>query len=230
MKLNNKGITLIEIIISIALISIVLIFLFSLLVTVNDMNDDAEVNSTYLINKALILKNIEEDLSKETNEIIVKNCNINDFYTAYPSDIENNSGDYFNQEDDKNLPQDKKDKVQNARKASECIRITYSDNTYGYLGIYYYKNKESYVISYIHGNVRATRILPDFEKYNIDGRDIKNKLKLVNYNNTSCKYSNITNNCSNNDPGFYKIEVPIIGSDGKDYTILISYYGKVTVD
>ena len=61
MKLNNKGITLVEIIISIALISIVLLFLFSLLVTVNDMNNESEVNTTYLITKSLILKNIEDE-------------------------------------------------------------------------------------------------------------------------------------------------------------------------
>ena len=63
MKLNNKGITLIEIIISIVLVSIVLIFLFTLLISVKDMNTESEVNSTYLINKSLILKNIEEDIT-----------------------------------------------------------------------------------------------------------------------------------------------------------------------
>ena len=51
--MNKKGMTLVEIIISIALISIVLIFLFSLLVNVRDINSSSEVNTTYLINKAL---------------------------------------------------------------------------------------------------------------------------------------------------------------------------------
>ena len=48
MRNRNKGFTLVEIIISIALISIVLIFLFSLLVDVKDMNDEASINSDYL--------------------------------------------------------------------------------------------------------------------------------------------------------------------------------------
>ena len=224
MKLNNKGMTLVEIIISIALISIVLVFLFSLLVTVNDMNDEAEINSTYLINKALILKNIEEDLSGVTS-IKIKACeNINNVYTNYGVDA-----NYFVQSDDNKLDDEEKTKVQKQRNASECIKIEDIDDKPAYLAIYYYKNKESYVISYIHGNVRATRELPDFEKYNVnDNGSLKNTIKLVT-NNNSCEYDSFNYYC-NVDNGFYKIEVPIIGSDGKDYTILISYYGTVTVE
>lgn len=227
MKLNNKGITLVEIIISIALISIVLIFLFSLLVTVNDMNDEAEVNSTYLINKALILKNIEEDLSKEENdEITISTCTIGGtegFYKSYDT--------YY-------------DSLDEIYKANECIKIKYKDNSYGYLGIYYYKNKESYVISYIHGNIKATRILPEFEKYNVSNGIINNPITFHNYIGNVCKYtaSGIILDYVNgslgygigcgytNEKNFYKIEVPIIGEDGKDYTILISYYGIVRVE
>ena len=61
MKLNNKGITLIEIIISVALISIVLVFLFSLLIQVNNENADNEVNSSYLVHQSTFTKQIEED-------------------------------------------------------------------------------------------------------------------------------------------------------------------------
>ena len=74
---NNKGKTLVEIIISIALISIVLLFLFMLLVTVNDINLESEVNSNYLLNKYFFLKNVEEELSK-TNSITLTTCNIKD--------------------------------------------------------------------------------------------------------------------------------------------------------
>ena len=58
------------------------------------------------------------------------------------------------------------------------------------------------------------------------------QLKLVNNNanNTgTCIYPSLSSSSSNTSAGFYKIEVPIIGSDGKDYTIIISYYGKVSV-
>ena len=214
MKLNKKGITLVEIIISIALISIVLVFLFSLLVNVKDMNDEAEVNSTYLINKSLILKNIESDLENIGDDglTISETCGIKaDIYSEY--DINDS---YLLKDNELSLTPREKTKIKRLRNASKCLKLSgFSDGTEAVLGIYYYKNKESYVISYIHGNVKATRELPEFEKYNVKSvGGLKNSFVLG--------YPNIYDD-------FYKIEIPIIGSDGKDYSIIISYYGKVTV-
>ena len=147
MKLNNKGITLVEIIIAIALISIVLLFLFILLVNVNDINEESELNSSYLINKSLIIKNIEEDLNNST-EITISNC-INDvtsiydiqaFYEGYGTE------GYFD-ENEKN-------------KANECLKLEYDGDTEpAYIAVYYYDNRDSYVISYIHGTTKSTRLL-----------------------------------------------------------------------
>ncbi|MBQ3021112.1 MAG: prepilin-type N-terminal cleavage/methylation domain-containing protein [Bacilli bacterium] len=188
-KSNNKGMTLVEIIISIALITIVLVFLFSLLITVNDINKESEVNSTYLVNKSLILKNIQGDLSK-FDSIQLSSCNIKDFYTTYESDRGENI-------------------------ANDCLEITYKDDVNpAYLAIYYYENQNDYVISYIHGNVKSTRKLPEFEKYNVDADSLK---KEFIYN------GEVTD-------GFYTITIPIIGSDGKDYSIIISYYGTVKIE
>ena len=84
-------------------------------------------------------------------------------------------------------------------------------------------NKESYVISYIHEykNVKATRELPDF--HNTASINSSNQLKEWKHNS-----NNITNDYINNlsKPlnGFNVITIPIIGSDGKDYSINISYY------
>ena len=203
--MNNKGITLIEIIISIVLISIVLIFLFSLLVTVKDINFKSEVNSTYLINKSLILKNIEEDFSK-AKEIKVYDCdNIQDLYSKFPTDP--NDTTYF-----------QKDGVDSTKlKSNKCLKfeftwdddVTLSDNEpIAHFGIYYYKNKNNYVISYIRGNNRVTRELPEFEKYNIVG-------------NT---FNSWTYSTGAMETGFHNIYIPIIGSDGKDYSLNISYY------
>ena len=239
MELNKKGMTLVEIIISIALISIVLIFLFSLLVDVKDMNDEASINSDYLINKALMLKNIEEDLDKATTELNINTCEINTFYTTYPTIEKINGGDYsyFKQSSDKS------DSDVQKRLASECISFDFGDSK-AYLGIYYYKNKNSYVISYIHGDTKATRLLPEFDKYNIDSDgNIRAgfKIKYSNSNQTSECILNSGNNKLTDDEKnikctfasktledgkFHKIEIPIIGSDGKDYSILISYYKK----
>jgi len=206
--MNNKGITLIEIIISIVLISIVLIFLFSLLITVNDINYESEVNSTYLINKSLILKNIEEDFEK-ADIITVSECNsttpgpysINELYSGY------GTGSYF---------------PNNSFKAHKCLKFDYvwktgvnvadEGETKGFLGIYYYKNKENYVISYIRGKNRATRELPEFEKNN------------VNADGTLKKSWDYTTGEWNQE--FYNIYVPIIGKDGKDYSLNISYYNE----
>ncbi len=203
MKLNKKGMTLVEIIISIALISIVLIFLFSLLVDVKDMNDEASINSDYLINKALILKNIEEDLDG-SDSLTLNTCTINDFYTAYDT---------------------YKDDLEVKQKANECISFDFKDNK-AYLGIYYYKNKNSYVISYIHGDTKATRLLPEFEKYNVKDGNIKSGFEIKYSNSNGIINEIITSEKILDKDIFHKIEIPIIGSDGKDYSILISYYKK----
>lgn len=237
MKLNKKGMTLVEIIISIALISIVLIFLFSLLVDVKDMNDEASINSDYLINKALILKNIEEDLDG-SDSLTLNTCTINDFYTTYPEMAEVDESNTYFKQDDEDINIIKK------RLASECISFDFGNSDVAHLGIYYYKNKDSYVISYIHGNTKATRLLPEFDKYNVDSAgNIRTgfKIKYSNSDQTSECILNSGNNKLTDDEEnikctfasktlvdgkFHKIEIPIIGSDGKDYSILISYYKK----
>lgn len=228
MKLNKKGMTLVEIIISIALISIVLIFLFSLLVDVKDMNDEASINSDYLINKALILKNIEEDLDKATTELKINTCNIHTFYTNYPDEEAFESGipDYFIKEDE-NINDNTTLNIVQKRLASECISFKFNDNDIAHLGIYYYKNKNSYVISYIHGNTKATRLLPEFEKYNVDDSgNIKSGFEIKYSNSNGTTNEKITSEKILDKNIFHKIEIPIIGSDGKDYSILISYYKK----
>jgi len=218
MKLNNKGITLVEIIISIALISIVLIFLFSLLITVNDMNKESQVNSTYLVNKALIIKNIEEDI-KDATSLSLEECNVGtDIYTNYAD------ANYF-------------DGVDKKFKASLCIKFNINKNSTleeAYLGIYYYKNKSQYVISYINksNNIKATRVLPDFQEKNINGDKFKHPITLK---IGSSSYSATHTSLSTNFPKFNKelttfstISIPIIGSDNKDYTIIIPYSPKTT--
>lgn len=226
---NNKGMTLVEIIISIALIAIVLLFLFMLLVTVNDINTESEVNSSYLINKSLILKNIEEDLSdSKVQSVKINKCDITEFYEGY------GGTGYFSKEE---LKEDE---------ANMCIQLRYTltdpenagstINSDAYLGIYYYKNKDSYVISYIHGTIKATRLLEKYEKYNVDentGEIKANEFKIKYTNANIDKYYNELSTVSSlykTTTGLHKITIPIIGPDEKDYSILISYYGTITID
>ena len=169
------------------------------------MNDEASINSDYLINKALIIKNIEEDLEKTTS-LTINACTINDFYTTYDT---------------------YKNSLEVKQKASECISFDFGSNDIAHLGIYYYKNKDSYVISYIHGNTKATRLLPEFDKYNVDSAgNIKSGFEIKYSNSSGTNNMRVTGEMKLDNDIFQKIEIPIIGSDGKDYSILISYYKK----
>jgi len=58
---NNKGMTIVEIIVSISLISIILVFLLNLLITVKNYSDKTQSASELLINQAIITREIEND-------------------------------------------------------------------------------------------------------------------------------------------------------------------------
>ena len=61
MKLDNKGITLVELIVSIALISIVIMFLFRLLVDVRYSDNTTDYNRNNQQTRAIIIKTIQND-------------------------------------------------------------------------------------------------------------------------------------------------------------------------
>lgn len=73
MKLNNKGITLIEIIISITLISLVIVFLLSVLITVRHEDKTSKSLSHLKMNQALIIKEINTDFI-ERELIGIESC------------------------------------------------------------------------------------------------------------------------------------------------------------
>jgi prepilin-type N-terminal cleavage/methylation domain-containing protein len=60
---NNKGMTIVEIIVSITLVSVVLVFLLNLLITVKGYKDKSQSASDLLINQALITKEAENDIN-----------------------------------------------------------------------------------------------------------------------------------------------------------------------
>lgn len=212
--MNKKGITLVEIIISIVLISIVLILLFSLLISVKDINHESQVNSSYLINKSLIIKKIEEDFEK-TESIKLANCSgITDFYLGYGY-----GSDYYN-DSDGNYNAD--------LTHNKCIKFEYETtdgvSSNAYLSIYYYKTKGMYVISYVHGAQKSTRTLPMFEtiQHNLDSLDNNEWY----HNGTPLTSSYLLTNPQLTYNNLHNIYIPIIGSDGKDYSLNISYYKK----
>lgn len=60
--LNKKGMTLLEIIISIALISVVMLFLFSLLNDIQYESKHTSYTKDFLVSRATIIKDVEEDI------------------------------------------------------------------------------------------------------------------------------------------------------------------------
>lgn len=78
---NRRGITLIELIISIALISVVLLFLFRILVLLRyDENYDAQ-NSKMMVNKSQIIQNIQTDFIEKGLKKVI--CNEGESTTTF---------------------------------------------------------------------------------------------------------------------------------------------------
>ena len=197
MKLNNKGITLVEIIISVALISIVLVFLFNLLIQVNNENSDNEVRSSYLVNQATFIKQIEEDFIEQILSL-GETCTSSDFAE---SETENKLY----------LPKIYNDSVSlsGTNINIKCLKFTYEDNHKSYLFLYKRKDGTSYktILSYYNGDFKQSVELEDFN-WNDNLTPICNKCNVV----TTSELST------------YKVySLPIIGPDYKDYSINLSY-------
>lgn len=260
LKLNNKGMSLIEIIISIALISIVLIFIFSLLVNVKDINTESELNSANLVQKALMISDIEDDLMNST-KLVITSCGdqgVNSFHPQYAAEV---SG--------------YKTSNQLDRLASMCIKFEISRpdpdgpagpgsayQTYAHLAIHYctntIANRQGYKISYIaEDGGKYSRDLPDFEKNNVTTTATSGELRTTNIpsiiygsssngstgtitfeKNSTSSYEEFTMPSSKptltlesslastatNEIDYAVIRIPVLGTDGKDYTYLISYH------
>ena len=125
--MNKKGFTLVEIIVSISLISIVVIFLFQIIITIKNLNDN-EVNKTNnQMAVAIITREVEKDLNSFGLEQDPSTTCDTTQTNIIPSTAEN----------------------------IKCIKLTYRNinvkNNEGY--IIYYKNKNSnkYFLAYKRG-------------------------------------------------------------------------------
>ena len=135
-KLNKKGNTLIELIISIALMSIVLVFLMHLLIDLNNTNTNNKFAKNNQINRTEIIKFIEQDLNKNTLTKIEDNSTSNTLIIKFlfkdnkESTITatNNTFTYENSENYKRL-WTMKDATINTKKATVLYREgSYEDN------------------------------------------------------------------------------------------------------
>lgn len=148
--INNKGISIVEIIISVTLISIVIILLFSVLITVRNEDERGKITSNLLMNQALITKEIETDFIN-LGLIGIASCN-----------------------DGAALP-DRKDTVLKILPASSslrtrtgnCLKLIYdpakTEENIGYILFYSYgfsDTQQINVVGYSRGNTRVLRETP----------------------------------------------------------------------
>lgn len=205
MKLNNKGVTLVEIIISVALISIVLIFLFSLLIQVNNENSDNEVKSSYLVNQSTFIKQIEEDFLDYGFAGTATNCqsstNISKTDSAadiYLPRLFGSSPIFTGNASTRNI---------------NCIQFTYPDGTKSF--VFLYKRDETStsnttdyktILSYYRGDFKQSVELEEFD-WNLNVDSSGNQLEVT----------------INSNAGIYAYSLPIVGPDYNDYSINLSY-------
>ena len=192
---NNKGITIIEIVISVTLIAIVMVFLFGVLITVRGEDEKSKALSTLLMNQALLIKEIEMDFI-EYGLIGIESCKDG----ATRSDDSVNSVIPFSSS------------LRSTPAAGTCIKLIYNpaklvDNV-GYLLYYSYDYSSSekiHVIGYRRGEKRTLRetALPWSENTIISKNCYPNDISP-----SSCVIS---------------IDVPVLNTDGEDYGIHLSY-------
>lgn len=145
--MNKKGLTLVEIIVSIGLISIVMVFLFQIIMTIKKANDRQNEKTDVLIAISIITRDVEKDLNSfgldETNQ---------------PAECK------FDNKDNNNI-------VPNSATNIQCIKIIYDSknvkNNEGY--ILYYTNNDKHFLAYKRGKgnvvetqtVREISVAPD---------------------------------------------------------------------
>lgn len=130
--MNKKGLTLVEIIVSIGLISIVMVFLFQIIMTIKKANDRQNEKTDVLITTTIITREVEKDL----NSYGLDETNDNNPTTECKFDNKNNN----------NI-------VPNNATNIQCIKIIYDSknvkNNEGY--ILYYTNNDKHFLAYKRG-------------------------------------------------------------------------------
>ncbi len=150
MKKNQKGVTTVEILVSICIIAIVLVLLFSLLSQVHHEDEDNAVQSNFILNQSTFIRLLEEDIVNYGVESISP-CTLSE------ANIATNT-----------IATGYEDKY-------KCIRITYAadyiKDKIGYLLIYnYYRTYEgvgesykgtnnSWMISYMRGSYQKCDVV-----------------------------------------------------------------------
>lgn len=201
--MNKKGMTLVEIIVAISLISVVMIFLFQVLFTVINGNKRNNTKSKTLISKAIVMKAVEHDLDTfglSDNSGVVDCSNKIENYLTIDSGSINQiipasaiSEDYY------------------------CVKLTYNEdnvkNNEGYL--LFYQNNDKGFLAYKRGkgNVLETQIVRE-----IDAIPKTDSL------------SDLIKKAEESDLYSLKINIPIIATDGNNYDLALNYIDGGTLN
>ncbi len=148
--MNKKGLTLIEIVVSIALISIVMIFLFQIIMTIKNANERQNNRSNNKASVLIITREVQKDLDSFGMENTpTTSCNLND--------SSNNI-------------------IPSSASRVNCIKLLYDGNNVknneGY--ILYYENNNKYFLAYKRGkgNVIETQTVREISIEPKDNLDI----------------------------------------------------------
>ena len=194
--MNKKGMTLVEIIVAISLISVVMIFLFQVLITVINGNKRNNTKSKTLISKAIVMKAVEHDLDafglSDNSGVIDCSNKIENYLTLDSGSINQiipasaRSEDYY------------------------CVKLTYNEdnvkNNEGYLLFYQNNNKGFLAYKRGQGNVLETQIVREIDAIpKNDG--LSDLIKIA---EESDLYS-------------LRINIPIIANDGNNYDLALNY-------
>lgn len=207
--MNNKGVTIVEILLSIIIIGIVLLILFNMLSNVRNEDEKNQIQSQYVVNQSLIVQAIEEDIVNY-GVSSVSECSI------YNVDIANT-----------NVNNTYRDKF-------KCLRINYSadyltDNV-GILMIYNYFNTydpvqnysgstSTWMTRYIRGHYEGDERKENWHTLNTTSNNLPDEVNLD--DNIRVKYTNMT--LDSNNSNAVSINVPIMNQTGEHYDINLSF-------
>lgn len=206
---NKKGMTIIELITALILISIVLVFMLNLLITVQNFSVQNQNTSDLLVNQAIVIKALEKDIN-EYKLVGVSNCTNEDLIKSrrYPVVPNPNDPDLY------------------------CLKLTfdneYLDDNEGFLVQYTYNygyelDENDNIVYDENGN-------PRYNKKNVIGYK-RSSNQTIRESSILMKPSNnkgtVTSSCSDNEVDnktcSLKITMPILDEDGNNYDIVATY-------
>ena len=215
MKKYNRGVTIVEILLSILIIGIVLLILFSMLSNVRHEDENNQIQSQYVINQSTFVEAMQEDIINY-GVARISECNV------YNLDL---SAENIN-------PTNKSQ--------FKCLRFDFQDDylvdKVGYLMIYNYYTKyektagnnyqgteSKWMIRYIRGHYETPTNEKKNEWHTLNAvmNEIPDTAVLT--NKISVKYTTYNVTATSNNSNAVYINIPIISKEGEYYDINLSF-------